>query len=118
MTLTPFVRGNPRNSWEIAAIFHLYHKKSQSRSEKSRDTWCTQTPDYHMCVSDTQHAPNCGYCFVSPSPPFLKGNLPLWGGKIAFSLVLQCLGVPKYPDAGKDSTKSVIVAPLFVCPKC
>ena len=36
----------------------------------------------------------------------------------AFSLVLQCLGVPRYPDAGKNSTKSVIVTPpLFVCPQ-
>ena len=49
---------------------------------------------------------------------------PLWGGKtgsichFAFSLVLQCLGVPRYPDAGKNSTKSAIVTPLFVCPEC
>ena len=35
----------------------------------------------------------------------------------AFSLVLQCLGVPRYPRAWKNSTKSVIVTPLFVCPK-
>ena len=31
------------------------------------------------------------------------------------SLVLQCLGVPRYPDTGKNSTKSVMVTPLFVC---
>ena len=49
---------------------------------------------------------------------------PLWEGKtgsichFAFSLVLQCLGVPRYPDAWKNSTKSVTVTPLFVCPKC
>ena len=48
----------------------------------------------------------------------------VWEGKkgsichFAFSLVLQCLGIPRYPDAGKNSTKSVIVTPLFVCPKC
>ena len=36
----------------------------------------------------------------------------------AFSLVFQCLEVPTYPDAGKNSTKNVIVTPLFVCPKC
>ena len=36
----------------------------------------------------------------------------------AFSLVLQRFGVPKYPDAGKNRTKSVTVTPLFVCPKC
>ena len=36
----------------------------------------------------------------------------------AFSLVLQCLGVPKYPDAGKNSPINVIVTPPFVCPKC
>ena len=35
----------------------------------------------------------------------------------AFSLVLQCLGVPRYPGAGKNSTKSVIVTRLVVCPK-
>ena len=46
----------------------------------------------------------------------------LWGGggkagsicHFAFSLVLQCLGV----HAGKNDTKSVIVTPLLVCPKC
>ena len=49
---------------------------------------------------------------------------PCGGGKkgsichFALSLVLQCLGVPRYPDAGKSSTKSVVVPPLFVCPKC
>ena len=51
----------------------------------------------------------------------------MWGGgggktgsicHFAFSLVLQCLGVPRYPDAGHNSPKSVIVTPLFVCPKC
>ena len=31
----------------------------------------------------------------------------------AFHLVLQELGVPRYPDAGKHSTKSVIVTPLL-----
>ena len=35
-----------------------------------------------------------------------------------FSLVLLCLGVERYPDAGKNSTKNVIVTPPFVCPKC
>ena len=29
-------------------------------------------------------------------------------------LSLQRLGVPRHPDAGKNSTKSVIVTPLFV----
>ena len=56
--------------------------------------------------------------------PIQKG--PLWGGGVkkgqfvifCVSLVLQYLGVPTYPDAGKNSTKSVIVTPLFVCPKC
>ena len=49
---------------------------------------------------------------------FRKGGV--WGGKtgsichFAFSLVLQCIGVSKYPDTGKSSTKSVIVTPLFV----
>ena len=53
----------------------------------------------------------------------LKGG-GVWEGKtgsichFAFSLVLQCLGVPEYPDAGKNSTKSVTVTPLFACPKC
>ena len=49
----------------------------------------------------------------------------VWGGgktgsicHFAFSLVLQRFGVPRYPDAGKNSTKSVVVTPLFVCPKC
>ena len=27
-------------------------------------------------------------------------------------------GVPSYPDAGKNGTKSVIVIPLFACPQC
>ena len=35
---------------------------------------------------------------------------------LAFSLVLQCLGVPSYPDTWKNSTKSVIVTPLFLRP--
>ena len=45
----------------------------------------------------------------------------MWEGKtgsichFAFSLVLQCLAVPRYPDAGKNSTKSVVVKPLCVC---
>ena len=53
-----------------------------------------------------------------------KKWVPRWGGKtglicqFAFSLVLQCLGVPRYPDAGENSTKHVIVTPLLVCPKC
>ena len=34
----------------------------------------------------------------------------------AFSLVLQCLGVLSCPDAGENSTKNVIVTPLFECP--
>ena len=33
----------------------------------------------------------------------------------AFYLVLQCLGMLRYPDAGKNSTKNVIATPLFVC---
>ena len=30
---------------------------------------------------------------------------------------LQCLRVPRYPDAGKNSTKRVIVTPLLMCIK-
>ena len=47
-----------------------------------------------------------------------------WRGKTGsichfrFSLVLQCLGVSRYPYAGKNSTENVIVTPLFLCPKC
>ena len=47
-----------------------------------------------------------------------------WGGKtgsichFAVSLVLHCLGVQRYPPAGKNSTKSVIVTPLSVCLRC
>ena len=33
----------------------------------------------------------------------------------ALCIVLQYLGVPNYPDAGKNSTKRVTVTPLFVC---
>ena len=49
----------------------------------------------------------------------------LWGGggvktgsvcHFAFFLVLQCLGVPKQPDAWKNSTKSVIVTRLLCAP--
>ena len=49
--------------------------------------------------------------------PFPRGSL--WEGKTGsichfeFSLVLQCLGA----DAGKNSTRSVIVTPLFECLK-
>ena len=45
----------------------------------------------------------------------------LWGVKqgrfchFAFSLVLQCLGVLIYPDAGKNIRKRVTVAPPFIC---
>ena len=35
----------------------------------------------------------------------------------AFSPVLQCLGVSRYRHAGKNSTKSVIVTPLFCVPQ-
>ena len=64
---------------------------------------------------------------VEPQSPNGK-NIHLhnnWGGKrgsirrfASFSLALQCLGVSRYPDARKNSTKSVIVTPLFVCPIC
>ena len=56
--------------------------------------------------------------------PFLFWKGPLWEGKegltchFRVSLVLQYFGVPRYPDAGKNSTESVIVTPLFVCLKC
>ena len=33
----------------------------------------------------------------------------------AISLVLQCLEVPRYPDAGKNSMKSVIFSHPFSC---
>ena len=54
----------------------------------------------------------------------IQRRVPVGGGKtgsichFAFSLALQGLGVPKDPDAGKNSTKSVIVIALFLCPKC
>ena len=66
------------------------------------------------------------------SPPFSVPNRKFflenrqsnnqWGGKkgsichFAFSLVLQYLWVPTYPDAGKNSTKSVIVNPFLCAP--
>ena len=49
--------------------------------------------------------------------------MSLWGGKtgsichFAFSIVLQYLAVPCYPDVGKNSTKCVIVTPVFVHPQ-
>ena len=45
----------------------------------------------------------------------------MWEGKarsichFAFSLVLQCLGVPRYPDAGKHSTKNATLSHPFLC---
>ena len=51
-------------------------------------------------------------------PPFLQGK-PCGRAKqgrfviFAFSLVLQCLGFPNYPDAGKNSTKNLTVTTLF-----
>ena len=68
-------------------------------------------------------APLASLCFLL----ILKGletKGALWGGEagsichLAFSLVLQCLGVSRYPYAGKNSTKYFTVTPLFVCPKC
>ena len=71
------------------------------------------------------------YCKLTPCRfhPFSKHlssvySYQLWKGKtgsichFAGSPVLQCLEVPRHPDAGKNSTKSVIVTPLFVSPIC
>ena len=38
------------------------------------------------------------------------------GRFVVLPFPLFCSGVPRYPDAGKGSTKSVIVTPPFVCP--
>ena len=62
---------------------------------------------------------------LNPSELSDPSEMPPCGGggktgsicHFAFSLVLQCLGVPRYPDAAKNSTKSVIVTPLVGYPK-
>ena len=53
----------------------------------------------------------------------IAGHIQVGGAKQGRFVILlfpffTVLGVPRCPDAGKNSTKNAIVAPLFVCPKC